>query len=100
MRCPRSTRALLLLLLVLALGGVALVGAKGITTLGAVVLILVRSLTYGQQIQTALAKVDELLPFMNRLRDAIDLYRAHPQQDGERPLHEVRRLGMRDVRLS
>ena len=52
--------------------------------LGPVVLVLIRSRTYGQQIQTGLSKIDELVPFMNRLRDAIDRYRAHPQTDGHR----------------
>jgi ABC-type multidrug transport system fused ATPase/permease subunit len=97
---PALYQSVAFLLLILALGVVSLTGANGIAALGAVVLILIRSLTYGQQIQTAVTKMDELLPFMHRLRDAIDHYRANPQQDGDSSMPTVLRLGMDDVHFS
>ena len=86
---PSLYQSVAFLLLVLALGAVARLPTAGITALGAVVLILIRSLTYGRQLQSALSKLDELLPFMHRLRDAIDHYSANPQQDGDQPMPAV-----------
>lgn len=97
---PGLFQSLALLLLILALVAVSVIGSSGIAALGAVVLMLIRSMTYGQQIQTAISSMDELVPFMHRLGDAIDHYRAHPQQDGEELLPRIERLGMTDVHFS
>lgn len=97
---PGLYQSVALLLLVVALVVVSFTSSAQIAALGAVVLILIRSLTYGQQMQTALANMDELVPFMHRLGDAIDHYVAHPQQDGDRPLPAIERLGMEDVHFS
>jgi ATP-binding cassette subfamily B protein len=97
---PGMYQSLAFLLLVLALAAVYASGAKAIAALGAVVLIMVRSLTYGQQIQTALRRIDELVPFMDGLRAALDHYEANARQDGDRPLDRIDRLGMREVRYA
>jgi len=97
---PALYQSVALLLLVLALALVQAIGIGSIAALGAVVLILLRSLTYGQQLQSALTSVDELLPFMHRLSDAIARYRDNRQQDGHRAMPVVDRLGMEHVRFS
>ena len=97
---PALFQSVAYLVLVLALAFVSLLDATGIAQLGAVVLILIRSLTYGQQIQSAATRMDEQLPFMDRLRKAMDHYRAHPQQDGSQPLSRIERLEMVDVGFS
>ncbi len=97
---PALFQSIAFLLLILALGIVAAVGASGIAALGSVVLILIRSLTYGQQIQAASTRMDELVPFMNRLRDALDLYTGNPRQDGGEHLGRVERIGMDHVDFS
>jgi ABC-type multidrug transport system fused ATPase/permease subunit len=97
---PTLYQSLALLLLVVALGVVSLLGTDRIATLGGVVLILVRALTYGQQIQTAMTNLDERIPFMHRLADAIENYRAHPRQDGEEPLPVIEWFGLREVRYA
>ncbi|WP_324275673.1 ABC transporter ATP-binding protein [Blastococcus brunescens] len=94
---PALYQSLAFLLLILALAAVYLSGARAIAELGAVVLILVRSLAFGQQIQHSLRRLDELMPFMNRLRKALDHYAAHPRQDGNAPLPRIERLGMQDA---
>lgn len=97
---PALYQSLALLLLLAALFAVSLQGATGIAALGAVVLILIRSLTYGQQIQTAITNMDELIPFMHRLGDAIENYTDHAQQDGPDPLPQIERFGMDDVHFA
>jgi ABC-type multidrug transport system fused ATPase/permease subunit len=97
---PALYQSLALLLLIVALAVVAVTSSATIASLGAVVLILIRSLTYGQQILTAVTAVEELIPFMHRLGDAIDHYTDHPQQDGDEPLPVIKRLGMQDVRFA
>jgi ABC-type multidrug transport system fused ATPase/permease subunit len=97
---PGLYQSLAFLTLFLALAAVYFSGAEAIAELGAVVLIMVRSLTYGQQIQQGLRRLDELTPFMNSLRKALDHYESHPRQDGDSPLPRIDRLGMRDVRYA
>jgi len=97
---PALYQSVALLLLVLALGVIALVGMNEIASLAAVVLILLRALTYGQQVQTAVSGLDERVPFMHHLADAVERYTANPRQDGDRHLPEtVERIGMRGVRF-
>jgi ATP-binding cassette, subfamily B, bacterial len=97
---PALYQSVALLLLLIALFVVSLTTVEGIALLGAVVLILIRSLTYGQQIQTALTRLDELIPFMHRLGDAMDHYAANFVTDGDEPLPTIERLGMADVHFS
>ena len=97
---PAVYQSVALLLLVVALGVVALGSSTSIAALGAVVLILIRSFTYGQQMQGAIANMDELIPFMHRLGDSIADYEAHPQQDGDAALPAIKRLGMKQVHFS
>jgi ABC-type multidrug transport system fused ATPase/permease subunit len=97
---PALYQSIALLLLVLALMGVQSSGLGEIATLGAVVLILVRSLTYGQQVQTAVANFDQTVPFIQRLADAIDDYAARERHDGGRPLPPIRTLAFEDVRFT
>ena len=97
---PALYQSVALLLLVVALGVVSFSSSTSIAALGAVVLILIRSFTYGQQMQGAIANMDELIPFMHRLGDSIADYEAHPQQDGDAALPAIKRLGMQDVHFS
>jgi ABC-type multidrug transport system fused ATPase/permease subunit len=97
---PALYQSTAFLLLVLALAVVYLSGATAIAELGAVVLVLVRSLTYGQQIQTATTGLNELIPYMSKLREAREQYAAHPQPNGSRRLDRVERLGLTGVHFT
>lgn len=97
---PATYQSVALLLLMLALVVIALTGSAQVAALGAVVLILLRSFSYGQQIQTVVALMDELIPFMHRLGDAIEHYVANPKQDGEESLPAIRRFGMEGVHFA
>ena len=94
---PALYQSVALVMLMVALIVVSFAGAGQIAALGAVVLILVRSLTYGQQIQASISAMDELLPFLHRVGDAITHYGSHPQQDGTEALPAIEQLAMKDV---
>lgn len=95
---PAIFQSIALLLLILALFAVSLTAAGRIATLGAVVLILFRTLTYAQQLQAAVTSMDERIPFMQRLAEALHRYEDNPQQEGEQDLPPLQTVGFRDVR--
>ena len=94
---PALFQSVALLLLVLALLVVSIAGSGSVASLGAIVLILVRALSFAQQLQQALANVNMLSPFMTRLAAAIANYDAHAREDGDRPLARVESVALRDV---
>ncbi len=94
---PSLYQSVALLVLVLALGVVALLGVGNVATLGAVVLILVRAVTYGQRVQTVISSVDEKLPFVHHLADAIERYESQPQDPGRRGADHIGDLTMSGV---
>lgn len=94
---PSVFQSVALLLLIVALFVVSATDVGPIATLGAVVLILFRTMNYGQQVQAALTSLDEKLAFVDRLAGAIRHYEDHPQQAGADPLPPIRALTFRDV---
>ncbi|MCU1692033.1 MAG: transporter ATP-binding protein [Frankiales bacterium] len=97
---PALFQSVALLLLVLALVVVSYAGAGSIASLGGIVLILIRALGFAQQLQSGIANVDEVLPFVDRLGAAITRYQENPRQDGAEPLPRVDRLALQDVTFS
>ena len=91
---PALYQSVALVMLVVALIAVALSGATDLAALAAVILLLIRALTYAQQIQTAVTNIDERIPFMDQIADALERYRDHPQQDGSDDLGDVCSLRM------
>jgi len=94
---PALYQSVALLLLVVALIAISLSGVGELAVLAAVVLMLLRALTYAQQMQTALSGLDERVPFMNQIVDALQRYREHPQQDGSDGLDDVSSLALSRV---
>ncbi|WEV76947.1 ABC transporter ATP-binding protein [Janibacter cremeus] len=94
---PGLYQSVALLLLVVALIAVGLVGTAELAALAAVILLLIRALTYAQQIQSAITTIDERVPFMNQIADALERYRRRPQQDGPEGLEEIHSLGLAHV---
>lgn len=94
---PGLYQSVALVVLVVALGFVAWTQPSDIATLGAVVLLLVRAVTYGQRVQGAISSIDEKMPFMNHLADAIEKYQAAPQEAGHVAMQRIDRLEMVDV---
>ncbi|QDO87429.1 ABC transporter ATP-binding protein [Ornithinimicrobium ciconiae] len=94
---PGLYQSVALLLLVLALIAISLSGTAQLASLAAVILMLIRALTYAQQIQSTLTGIDERIPFMHQIVDALERYRQEPQQDGDAPLGDVGDLALSHV---
>jgi ABC-type multidrug transport system fused ATPase/permease subunit len=90
-------QSLVYLLLVLALIGLYATGTGHIAALGAVVLLLVRSGAYGQQIQSGVQSLRQSQPYVERLQEAERRYRASSPRGGTRSLESVRTLTFADV---
>ena len=76
------------LVILLLVAGLAVLHASGtgrVASLGAIVLILVRASSYGQQAQVAWQVVQQAGPYLERLAAAEDRFAAHPQRSGDRP---------------
>jgi ATP-binding cassette, subfamily B, bacterial len=85
------------------LGGLGLVSATGtgnVASLGAVVLLMVRAGTYGQQVQTSYQTILQALPFVDRLREATARYEADGPSFGRRPLASIETVAFAGVGFS
>jgi ABC-type multidrug transport system fused ATPase/permease subunit len=87
----------------LLMGGLALIYAfdrSGLAALGAVVLLLVRAGTYGNQAQGAYQAVRQTVPFVDRVLTAVERYEAAAQPDGTEPFEKLATLSFRSVSYS
>lgn len=74
------------LALVLVIGGLAVLyalGGENLGQLGAIVLILVRALSYGQQLQTVYQKLNDVSPFLDRIIKEVERYADSEQVSGD-----------------
>jgi ABC-type multidrug transport system fused ATPase/permease subunit len=94
---PGAYQSLIYLFLLLALVVLDAVGTGHIATLGAVVLLLVRSGAYGQQIQSALQNLRQSEAYVVRLHEAERRYRASAPAVGTRSLETIRTLTFANV---
>jgi ABC-type multidrug transport system fused ATPase/permease subunit len=94
---PGLYQGLIYLTVVAGLAAIAATGGGQIASLGAVVLLLVRAGTYGQQIQGSYQLARQAFPFVARLRDAIDRYEADRPPSGARPLPLIETLSFSQV---
>jgi len=80
-----------------SLAYLAVIGALGainalnsdLASVGAVMLIMLRSLSYGQGVQTASASINGTLPFLTALEDELTRFRAARLIDGERRVESL-----------
>ena len=85
------------------MAGLALIYAfdrSGLAALGAVVLLLVRAGTYGNQAQTAYQVVKQSVPFVNRVLTAIERYEAAATPEGSKPFEALETLAFQAVSYS
>lgn len=94
---PGAYQSLVLLLLVGGLAVLEATNAGHITALGAVVLLLVRASSYGQQLQGSYQILHQSLPFLDRLADAERQYEGAPVVRGDRALDRVPATAFEDV---
>ncbi len=86
-----------LLLLVAGLGAVYLTGTSDVGAIGAVVLIMVRGLTYSQSLQNAYHRMNDLAPDMALVRRHLELYQKHERRAGSTAVPEHMDLVFDDV---
>ncbi|HYM44950.1 MAG TPA: ABC transporter ATP-binding protein [Solirubrobacteraceae bacterium] len=94
---PNLYQSLIYLLLVAGLAGLYAAGRNHAVSLGAVVLLLVRAGTNGQQVLGSYQSLRQALPFIERLQEAQRRYLESSPAEGEQPLQEVRTLAFENV---
>jgi ABC-type multidrug transport system fused ATPase/permease subunit len=88
------------LLLVAALAAVDASGATGLASLGAVVLILLRAMTYSQTVQQTYHSVFDTLPFVEVVRDTQGRYEEAAMPTQGAPLGEITQVRFDRVSFS
>jgi ABC-type multidrug transport system fused ATPase/permease subunit len=94
---PNLYQSFIFLIIVLGLAALHLADLGRVASLGAVVLLLVRAGTYGQQLQTAWQQVRQALPFVERLQSAERAYLESAPVSLDRPLDRFDGLSFRGV---
>jgi ATP-binding cassette, subfamily B, bacterial len=90
-------QSVIYLLLVGGLYALYATGRAHAASIGAIVLLLVRAGTYGQQVQGSWQGLRQSLPFIERLQEAERRYTESIPPEGRRSLQEVRTLAFADV---
>ena len=88
------------LAVVIVLAGLALVhttGAGSVAELGAVVLLLIRGISYGQQLQVGANALNQSAPYLRAIRDLEGEYVTNRRHAGEQPVTDIGRLQFTDV---
>jgi len=86
-----------LLLLVGGLGVVHLFGSSNLASLGAIVLIMVRALSYSQSLQSTYHRLNDVAPDMTLVRANLQRFRDNARTAGSRPLPPTPSLAFDDV---
>jgi ABC-type multidrug transport system fused ATPase/permease subunit len=89
---PALYQGVALLLVVLALAAVAAVGADDVLGLGAVVLLLVRALNYGNILQSSYQQLNDLVPYAQHIRQELEAFERDRVVDGDQPITRVGRV--------
>ncbi|MCU0268921.1 MAG: ABC transporter ATP-binding protein/permease [Acidimicrobiales bacterium] len=89
-----------LLLVVGVLFSATRISSIEVVALGTVAVLLVRSLSYGQQFQTAYQVLLDAVPFLDRMEEARAHYTAHREPQGGSRLEVVHDLELRHVDYS
>ncbi|MEI7591682.1 MAG: ABC transporter ATP-binding protein [Actinomycetes bacterium] len=87
-------------LVLVGMFGVYLQGQAGVASLGAVVLILMRALSYSQQMQTSYHSLAEAAPYLEELTERQELYKGSFEPEGGRELQRLGRIVFDDVSFS
>jgi ATP-binding cassette, subfamily B, bacterial len=91
------------LAILIVLGALAVaqaVGTTDIVKLGAIALLLVRSMSFGQGLQGTYQNIVDGVPYLEQLEQLRALYRKHRTADGSLVLEKVHSLELSDVRYS
>jgi ABC-type multidrug transport system fused ATPase/permease subunit len=94
---PNLYQSLMYVLLIAGLAVISLAGSGHAASLGAVVLLLVRAGTYGQQIQGSFQSLRQSLPFVERLQEATRRYEESAPTWGSEPVEGIQTVAFDDV---
>lgn len=100
MAVPSLHQGLALVLVILGLSVLYALGSENLGALGAIVLILVRALSYGQQLQSVYQKLNEVSPFLDRIFTEVARYGDSAPPPGTEPLPAQRDLRFDRVSFS
>ena len=78
-------------------GVLMVVGSEDLAVIGAVILLMLRSLSYGQQLASAAGSIAANAPFLDRIHDTVQRYNASPAATGDIIPAAVTPLVARDV---
>lgn len=82
-----------------AIGVIAWSGASDMGALGAVMLVMLRSLSYGQALQASYSVVTSSVPYLESVQEELERLQRGQEHDGGRPIGSVGRIEFRDVRF-
>ncbi|HWY17523.1 MAG TPA: ATP-binding cassette domain-containing protein [Solirubrobacteraceae bacterium] len=94
---PSLYQSVVYLILVGGLAGLYAAGSGHFAALSAVILLMVRAGTYGQQVQGSYQGLRQSLPFVERLHDAVRRYEESVPLDGGQTLPSVDSLAFEDI---
>jgi ATP-binding cassette subfamily B protein len=80
-----------------ALAAVAASSTTSLTSLGATMLVMLRSLSYGQAVQGAYVNVSATVPAIEELQHRLEVFDAGRRVDGRRPVGQVGPIAMEGV---
>lgn len=86
-----------LLLLLVALGVSASIGPTSITVIGGTALLLLRGITYGQQLSTFQQTIARSTPFVGNVLSQLDEYAANRAESGSGPISAVESIELQGV---
>ena len=86
MGVPALHQGLALVLVITGLSVLYALGGENLGALGAIVLILVRALSYGQQLQSVYQRLNDVSPFLDRIFKEVARYDGSEQRSGTEPV--------------
>jgi ATP-binding cassette subfamily B protein len=86
MGVPALHQGLALVLVITGLSVLYALGGENLGALGAIVLILVRALSYGQQLQSVYQRLNDVSPFLDRIFKEVARYDGSEQMSGTEPV--------------
>jgi ABC-type multidrug transport system fused ATPase/permease subunit len=97
---PALFQCLIYLTVIVGLGAMYATSVGDVASLGAVVLMMVRAGTYGQQAQGSYQAMIQALPFIERLLKLTERYEGGVPHPGNRPLESLASVSFVDVSYS
>ena len=94
---PTTYQSMLFLLIMVGLIGAYAVSPPHVSTLGAVVLLLIRAGSYGQQVQAAHQTMQQAMPFVARVKQVEDRYAASRTDDEGEALPRISSMAFEGV---